>query len=150
MANTYTNLFVHAVFRTKNREPFISAALRNRLFPYIGGIAKQNKFKIICIGGAKDHTHVLVSLNPNISVAKAVQLIKGGSSKWIHEMFPHLKHFAWQEGYGAFSIGISQIEDARKYIEHQERHHRNVSFQEEYLEFLRKNDITFDEKYVFG
>jgi len=150
MANTYTSLLVHAVFSTKNREPLIAAELQNRLFPYMGGIARENQFRSLCIGGIEDHVHVLLSLTPGISIAKAVQLIKGGSSKWIHETFPHLQNFSWQEGYGAFSIGISQVDDTRKYIETQETHHRQTSFREEYLEFLRKNNVAFDEKYIFG
>ena len=150
MANTYSSILIHIVFSTKNWQLWISGELQKRLYPYIGGIARENGFKALCIGGTDNHVHVLVSLNPSINVAKAVQFIKGGSSKWIHETFPEQKQFAWQEGYGAFSIGISQIDQTRKYIENQETHHKKVSFQDEYLEFLRKNNIDYDEKYVFG
>lgn len=150
MANTYINLLVHTVFSTKNRQPYITPTLRERLYPYIGGIARENEFKTLCIGGVADHIHILLSLNSYVPIAKAVQLIKGSSSKWIHDTFPEQKLFSWQEGYGAFSISISQIDATRKYIENQEEHHRKIGFREEYLEFLRKNNIDFDEKYVFG
>lgn len=150
MANTYSSILIHAVFSAKDRQSCISGALQKQLYPYIGGIARENGFKVLCIGGTDNHVHVLVSLNPSINVAKAVQFIKGGSSKWIHETFPDQKLFSWQEGYGAFSIGISQLEQTRRYIENQETHHKKVSFQEEYLEFLKKNDIDYDGKYVFG
>ncbi len=150
MANTYTNILVHAVFSTKNREPFISPDLSERLYPYMGGIAGKNEFKVLAIGGTKDHVHILLSLPPKISPAKSIQLIKGGSSKWIHETFPNMKRFAWQEGYGAFSIGIAQLDPTKKYIEKQEEHHHKKSFEEEYIEFLRKNNTDFDEKFIFG
>ena len=150
MANTYSSILIHIVFSTKNWQLWISGELQKRLYPNIGGIAREIGFKALCIGGTDNHVHVLISLNPTINIAKAVQLMKGGSSKWIHETFPEEKQFAWQEGYGAFSIGLSQMYQTRKYIENQETHHKKVSFQDEYLEFLRKNNIDYDEKYVFG
>lgn len=148
MANTYINILIHSVFSTKNREPFISTELCEKLFPYICGIARNNGFKIICVGGTENHIHVLFSLNSTSSIAKAVQLIKGGSSKWIHDTFPTHKLFAWQEGYGAFSINISMLNQTREYIKNQKKHHEKVSFRDEYIDFLRKNNIPFDEKYL--
>jgi len=150
MANTYTNILIHTVFSTKNRDPWLSSSLRERLYPYVCGIARENSLKVLCIGGTDNHTHILLSLNSTISIAKAIQFIKGGSSKWIHETFPEQKLFSWQEGYGAFSIGISNVDETKKYIENQEKHHSKESFCDEYLRFLRKNNINFDEKYLWG
>jgi len=116
----------------------------------MGGIARENKFKAICVGGVMDHAHMLISLPAGIPVAKAVQLIKGGSSKWLHENFNALRKFAWQEGYGAFSVGASQLEEVAAYVTHQEEHHRLKSFQEEYLTFLKEYKIAYDERYVWG
>jgi len=150
MANTYINILIHTVFSTKNRESWISSSLRERLYPYMCGIARENDLKVLCIGGTDNHIHILLSLDSTTSIAQAMQLIKGGSSKWIHETFPELRLFSWQEGYGAFSIGISNVDETKKYIENQEKHHSKESFRDEYLKFLRKNNIDFDEKYLWG
>ena len=150
MANTYINILIHTVFSTKNRESWLSSSLRERLYPYMCGIARENGLKVLCIGGTDNHIHILLSLDSTTSIAQAMQLIKGGSSKWIHETFPELRLFSWQEGYGAFSIGISNVDETKKYIENQEKHHSKESFRDEYLKFLRKNNIDFDEKYLWG
>ena len=150
MANTYINILIHTVFSTKNRESWLSSSLRERLYPYMCGIARENGLKVLCIGGTDNHIHILLSLDSTTSIAKAMQLIKGGSSKWVHETFPELRLFSWQEGYGAFSIGISNVDETKKYIENQEKHHKKESFRDEYLKFLRKNNIDFDEKYLWG
>lgn len=149
MPNTYTSLLFHVVFSTKNRVPLLSKGLQNRLYPYVSGIANTNDFKILKSGGTDNHIHSLFSLKPDRSLSKAVQLIKGGSSKWIHDNFSKLKIFSWQEGYGAFSVSISQIDIVKKYIDNQEEHHKKISFQEEYLELLKRNKIDFDPKYLF-
>jgi putative transposase len=99
--HSFTNILVHCVWSTKNREPVLSSDLRGRLWPYLGGIARENKMKAISIGAA-DHVHILVSLAATLSIARALQLLKGNSSKWIHETFPKMRSFEWQEGYGAF------------------------------------------------
>lgn len=150
MANSYHTLLIHTVFSTKNREPWLSPPVRQRLFPYLGGIAKQNGMKALSVGGTSEHVHLLLSLSRELSVADAMQLIKGPSSKWIHQTFPQLVGFAWQEGYGAFSIGILQAAEICRYIEGQEEHHRTMSFQEEYLAFLKKHNVPYDERYVWG
>ena len=126
------------------------SSLRERLYPYMCGIARENDLKVLCIGGTDNHIHILLSLDSTTSIAQAMQLIKGGSSKWIHETFPELRLFSWQEGYGAFSIGISNVDETKKYIENQEKHHSKESFRDEYLKFIRKNNIDFDEKYLWG
>jgi putative transposase len=124
--------------------------MRNRLWAYMGGIARENKIKAVSIGGTVDHAHMLVSIPAVISVAKAVQLVKGGSSKWLHESFGALRKFAWQEGYGAFSIGASQVDEISAYIQSQEEHHRLKTYQEEYLAYLKEYGIEYDERYVWG
>ena len=148
MANTYTNLLIHVVFSTKNREKWLRPDIRNKLFPYFGGIARKNDMKLLCAGGIADHVHLLLSILPKISVSSAVQFLKGGSSRWIHETYPKLRMFAWQEGYGAFSIGISQIDKTKEYINNQDEHHKKTSFRKEYLSFLKKNQIEYDERYI--
>src|SRR5438045_1649744 len=103
MAHSYTSSLYHCVFSTKDRRPLITPPLQERLWPYLGGVARENKFKAICVGGVEDHVHLLLSLPSTLAIAKAIQLVKGGSSKWIHDNFPDMRQFAWQEGYGAFS-----------------------------------------------
>ena len=150
MANSYISLYVHIVFSTKERQAMITPDLQNRLWAYIGGIARENHMKALSIGGMQDHVHVLLSLPSTLPVAKAVQLIKGGSSKWVHDTFVGLGKFAWQEGYGAFSVNVSLLEDTIRYIEGQGEHHKRKTFQEEYIEFLSRNGIDYDERYVWG
>ena len=115
--------------------------IQEMLYRYIGGIARENGIPALAVGGANDHIHLLLSLPRTVSVAKAVQLLKLGSSKWLHESFPKLKSFAWQEGYGAFSIGVSQRAATVKYIEGQAEHHKRISFDEEFKKFLTVHGI---------
>jgi REP element-mobilizing transposase RayT len=104
----------------------------------------------LAVGGVEDHAHALVAVPAVLSIAKAIQLIKGGSSKWLHETFPSLRSFAWQEGYGAFTIGVSGVDDTVAYIKRQDEHHRNRTFDEEFVAFLRRHGIQYDDRYVFG
>jgi len=150
MSHTYVSSFFHVVFSTKERRPQISDELQPRLWEYIGGIARQNNFTAIAVGGTSDHVHILLSLPSTIPISKANQLIKGGSSKWIHDTFSTLRKFSWQQGYGAFSISVSDIERTIKYIENQKRHHAKKDFREEFVQFLRKHNIPYDERFVFG
>src|SRR5207248_3435249 len=129
MPHSYSSSLFHCVFSTKGRRKFISPDLAERLWPYLGGIARDNGMKALAVGGVEDHVHILLSLPATISVAKAIQLIKGGSSKWIHDTLPAHRAFAWQEGYGAFGIGVSQIDATVKYIQSQPEHHRTKTFQ---------------------
>ena len=150
MSNTYSRLLFHVVFSVKERRNLISSELRKRLYPYICGVAKQNNFTVISIGGTDNHIHILLSLKPDMAVAKAVQLIKGGSSKWLHENFADLKIFSWQEGYGVFTVSSSMAETIKKYIMNHRQHHKKMNFQNEYLEFLKRNNINFELKYLFS
>ena len=139
--HSFNSCLMHCVFSTKERQPLLSPEIRERLWPYLGGIARANDMKALAIGGVADHVHVLLSLPTTLSVAKAMQLLKGNSSKWLRETFPDLRqhNFGWQEGFGAFSIGVSGIEDTMRYIEGQEEHHRKRSFLEELETFLKKH-----------
>jgi REP element-mobilizing transposase RayT len=139
----------HCVFSTKERRPLIKPELRERLWPFLGGIARQNKMKAIEIGGVEDHVHILLSLPSTLPISKALQLIKGGSSKWVHGNFPELRGFAWQEEYGAFSVSVSQLDKTIEYVKGQEAHHRMMTFQEEFLTLLKKHRIEYDERYLW-
>jgi REP element-mobilizing transposase RayT len=149
MSHSYISQLMHCVFSTKERRKLIVPDLQERLHPFMGGIARQNNMKALAIGGVEDHVHLLLSLPATMPVAKAIQLIKGGSSKWVHEEFPQHRDFAWQEGYGAFSISVSHVKDTIAYIERQAEHHRRKSFQEEFLAFLKKHGIEYDERYIW-
>ena len=150
MPHSYVSCLMHCVFSTKDRRPWLSPDIRGRLFPYMTGIARGDEVTPLAIGGVEDHVHMLISPPAAMPVAKAVQLIKGTSSKWVHDTFPELQDFAWQEGYGAFSVGISQVAGTIAYIEGQQAHHRRRTFQEEFLLFLQKHGIEYDPRYVWG
>ena len=148
MAHTYTRNLIHIVFSTKERRPIISPSLRERLWPFMGSIARENGMKAIEIGGVEDHVHILLSLPSTMAISKAMQLIKGGSSKWVHETFPEHRLFQWQVKYSAFAVSVSLLDKPIAYIKGQAKHHRKVSFQEEFL-LLRKHRIPFDERYLW-
>ena len=147
MADTYTNLLVHIVFSTKNREPLITPTLRPEMEKYLGGILRNEGSALLEIGTMPDHVHLLVKLRPDASVSESVRVLKANSSKWANDRFPG---FAWQNGYGAFSVSESQIEAIRGYLRRQEEHHRGVTFQQEYVAFLQRHGIEFQEAYVWG
>lgn len=149
MSHSHISAYFHCVFSTKERRNLITPKLQNRLFPYMGGIARENKISLLAIGGMPDHVHLLFSLPSTISISKALQIIKGGSSKWIHDTFPKHQTFAWQKGYGAFSIGVNDIERTKNYIHDQSKHHQKRNFKEEFLIFLERNGIDYDKRYVF-
>ncbi len=143
--HSFVSCLMHVVFSTKWRRQLITPPVEKRLWPYLGGIAIKKNMRALKVGGVSDHLHILLSLPSTIEIAKAVQLIKGSSSKWIHEEFPDLHDFEWQEGYGAFSIGVSGIEDTVKYIENQAEHHRKSSFKSELEIILKKHQIAYHE-----
>jgi putative transposase len=146
--HSFNSCLMHCVFSTSERRPFLTPAICKRLWPYLGGIARENSMKALAIGGVSDHVHLLLSLPTTMSVSKAMQLLKGNSSKWLRETFPELRSqgFAWQEGFGSFSIGVSGVEDTVRYIQQQEEHHRKRSFREELEVFLQKHGCNYDEK----
>ncbi len=149
MAHTYVSNYVHYIFSTKYHESVILPEIQTKLWPYMGGIARQNGMKAIEVGGTQDHVHILLSSPASMSISKAIQYIKGGSSKWLHDICPKHQHFSWQEGYGAFTVSMSLIDKARNYIKGQQEHHKKVTFEEEYISFLKKYKIDYDERYVF-
>lgn len=148
MSHTYVSELFHCVFSTKDRRGLILPAKQSDLWSYMGGIARKNGFKAIAVGGTDNHVHLLVSLPAIMPVAKAMQLVKGGSSKWMNDSGTNA--FAWQQGYGAFSVGISQQADTVSYICSQAEHHHKRGFEEEFLSFLKKHGIEYDPKYVWG
>jgi putative transposase len=127
----------------------ITPELRSRLWPFLGGIARENKMKAIEIGGVADHVHILVSLPSTMPIAKAMQLLKGGSSKWVHDTFPQHRLFNWQTKYGAFGVSVSLLDKTIAYIKNQEEHHKTMTFQEEFLALLKKHRIEYDERYLW-
>jgi REP element-mobilizing transposase RayT len=148
MSHTYVSDLIHCVFSTKRRRNLIKPDIQSVLWSFLGGIARKNKFKALVVGGTENHVHVLLSLPPDMPLAKAMQLIKGASSRWLNET--HTKDFAWQEGYGAFTVGISQKGDTIAYIQSQAEHHRKRTFEEEFIAFLKKHDVEYDSRYVWG
>ena len=149
--HSFNSCLMHCVFSTRERRPLLTAAIRERLWPYLGGIARANDMKALAIGGVADHVHLLLSLPATLSISKAMQLLKGNASKWLRETFPELRQhdFAWQEGFGAFSYSHSQLTDVIRYIQNQEEHHARKGFQGEYLEFLERFNVAHDERYLF-
>jgi REP element-mobilizing transposase RayT len=131
MANTFTSLHYHVVFSTKQREPWIRQEFEQRIWEYLGGIARTNGMTALCVGGVEDHVHILLELHPTMAVSKAMQLLKGGSSKWIHDTFPVLASFGWQDGYGAFTVSQSALVETKRYIQQQREHHQGRTFQDE-------------------
>ncbi len=150
MANTYTALFYHVVFSTKNRVSYIEPEHERRVWSYIGGVARKHGLTALRVGGVEDHVHALVMSPPTFAPSEIAKFLKGDSSKWVHEEFPNWRGFAWQDGYGAFTVSKSNIASVVSYIENQREHHRMKTFQEEYIEFLRKHEIDYDERYVWG
>jgi putative transposase len=149
MSQSLANVLVHIIFSTKNRAPFIKPDIENELFPYLASIFKSNRSPTHQIGGTEDHVHIVCSLSRTTSIANLLEEAKKSSSKWIKTKGQKYSKFAWQNGYGAFSIGQSQLPVVKKYIAGQKEHHRRKTFQEEFREFLRKYQIQFDERYVW-
>ncbi len=149
MPQSLVNLNYHLIFSTKGREPFIDHELQLRLFEYISGLLRAESSRLLIAGGMPDHVHCLVSLHQGIAVADAVRIMKSCTSKWIHETFPRHAGFAWQAGYGAFTVSSSNLSKVESYIFKQSDHHRRVSFQEEYLAFLQRHKISYEERYLW-
>ena len=148
MPATHTSLHCHIVFSTKDRHPFIADAWRGRLHEYLGGLIRAAEAIPEAVGGTADHVHLLVGLRATHALATLVQDVKQASSHWIHETIA-VKNFAWQPGYGAFTVSVSNCAAVREYIANQIEHHRTKTFQEEYVTFLNKHDVAYDEKYLW-
>jgi len=149
VANTFSQIYIQTVFAVSSRQSLIKSEFKEDLFKYVTGIVRNQGQKLITINGMPDHVHILIGLKPAIALADLVREIKADSSNFVNEKkFVHGK-FSWQEGYGAFSYGHSQLDTVIRYIQNQEKHHKRSSFRAEYLTLLRKFDIAFEEKYVF-
>jgi REP element-mobilizing transposase RayT len=150
MSHTATNLLVHFIFSTKDRIGLITSDIESDLHAYLGGIVREFGGVALSINGTPDHVHLLVRVPANQSVADVARVIKTNSSRWVHERWPEHRQFAWQTGYGAFTVSESSLDTVRQYISNQQKHHKKRSFQEEFLTFLRKNKIAVDERYLWG
>jgi putative transposase len=149
MPGTYSQILLHVVFSTKRRQPWITSVVAERLYPYLGGIIRADQGTLYAVGGVEDHVHLYFRWRPNAPISDLMRTVKARSSKWIHETFPLLDAFAWQEGYSVFSVSPSQEEVVKSYIAGQAEHHKKETFETELLRFLRHHRIEFDEKYVF-
>jgi len=149
MAHSFSTLLVHAIFSTKDRTPLLTPGLRQRLFPYMGGIIRELKGAALLINGIEDHVHVLTSLPATLALSDLMKELKGISSGWVNDTMGLPQPFGWQTGYAAFSVSQSLAETVRSYIARQEEHHRRRTFQEEYLLFLQRHHIEYDPRFVF-
>ncbi len=149
MENTYSNLFYHIVFSTKGRKDLIACDIEERVWAYIGGIARNHEIVAIQVGGIENHIQVLIMARPKFAPSQIVQWIKGESSRWIHETFSDLRSFEWQDGFGIFSVSKSNVPEVIEYIKNQREHHAKQTFEDEYISMLKLNGIDYDERYVF-
>jgi REP element-mobilizing transposase RayT len=149
MANTYTQINIHAVFCVKRRENIITLNFSDQLYSYLAGIINKTGNYSLAVNGYRDHVHAFFELNPSLALSDVMRDIKTNSSKWINEKHFVKGHFSWQKGFGAFSYSRSQRNNVIKYIMNQEKHHSKKTFREEYLELLEKFEIPFEDNYVF-
>ena len=149
MPQSLSSILIHLVFSTKNREPFITPAIETELHPYMAKIFRELKSPSLMIDGTSDHLHILFSLGRVVKVADLVEEVKTGSSKWIKTKGREFRSFHWQRGYGAFSIGQSNVATLKRYIRNQKQHHRRITFQDEYRKFLTAYGIDYAERYVW-
>ena len=149
MGHTYTNLMVHGVFSTKHRQPLLSAEIMPELIKVVGGILRKRDSKLLAMNGMEDHVHLLAIFHPARSTSELFRDMKAVSSNWIHETFPDMADFAWQTGYGAFSVSKSSASQVEQYIASQREHHRQQTFEEEFVALLDRHGIEYDPRYVF-
>jgi REP element-mobilizing transposase RayT len=150
MPQSLAQILVHAIFSTKDRQPFLrDQPLRQELHSYLGGILANLDCQPLIVGGTADHVHLLCSLSRTCEIAAMIKEVKRSSTLWIKSKDANLHNFSWQNGYGVFSIDFSQIDAVRRYISGQEEHHRKISFQDEFRELLKHHKIEFDERYVW-
>jgi len=149
MAHTYTNILIHALFSTKDRQCWLTSEIREEVFRYLGGTLNELRGQSILVNGPRDHVHILFIQPRTLSIASVMEKLKANSSGWVKERWPDRRYFGWQTGYAAFSVSKSHVDQVKRYIGNQERHHRKVTFQEELLAFLKKHEIEYDPRYVF-
>jgi REP element-mobilizing transposase RayT len=149
MGSTLSNLLYHIVFSTKNRQSNIVAGIGPELHRYIGGIVKGEGAILLEIGGIADHVHLVLKLKPVHSLSEIMRKVKGNSSKWVNEQNRLHKKFSWQDGYGAFSVSESQVNNVLQYVRNQEKHHRTISFKDEFIMLLQRHGVAYDEQYLW-
>jgi putative transposase len=149
MAHTFSSLTTHIIFGTKDRFPFLDAQIRPEMHAYLGGIVRNIQGTALIVGGAADHVHLLVRLKPTMAPAEVLEKIKSNSTRWMRAFGDMRSKFGWQKGYSAFTVSKSNIDRVVEYIASQEEHHRHVTFQEEYVRFLKEHGIEWDERYLF-
>ena len=147
MGHSYCTNFVHCVFSTKDRSESIPPEIQEKLWAYVSGIAKNEQVPLLAIGGTNNHVHLIIALPASVSLSEAISKIKSNSSRWLGE---HGSTFAWQEGYGAFSVGASQLQMLKNYIRNQEKHHKKRDFEEEFVALLKLYGVSFDPAHVYG
>ncbi|HRI03826.1 MAG TPA: IS200/IS605 family transposase [Pyrinomonadaceae bacterium] len=150
MANTFSQIYFHIVFSTKNRVDHIGPDIEQRVWAYIGGIARKHGLVARQVGGIDNHIHALISSTTTHSPSQIAKCLKGESSSWIHKEFHEMRGFAWQDGYGVFSVSKSAVPNVIEYIKNQRVHHQKQTFEEEFVELLRLHEIEYDERYFFG
>ena len=150
MPHSFASLLVHVIFSTRDRARDLSPDLAGRLFPYMAGIVRERKGVPLIVNGPEDHVHLLVYVSATDSIADLLRVVKTNSSRWVHAQFPERRRFGWQAGYGAFTVSGSRAAGVTGYIERQQEHHRRMSFQEEFLTFLRKHGMVYDERDLWG
>ena len=148
MSQSFTNLLYHLVFSTKDRCPLITLDYQPRLYEYIGGTIRGLNGVPLGINGMEDHVHVLAKLRPDKALSDLLRELKAGASGWMHNVFPSLSDFSWQRGYAAFTVSQSNLQQVQRYLTNQKEHHQRVSFRDEFIEFLKANEIDYDERYV--
>jgi REP element-mobilizing transposase RayT len=149
VAGIVVNLLYHVIFSTKDREPIITEKCQLRLYEYIGGIVRKQGGIALAINGMEDHVHLFAKLRQDKALSDMIRDFKSHSSGWMHKVFPDLKDFTWQNGYGAFTVSASQAASVKKYIEDQKQKHQERTFKKEFVSFLRANEIEFDERYLW-
>ncbi|MBI1763206.1 MAG: IS200/IS605 family transposase [Acidobacteria bacterium] len=149
MPQSYVNLLYHLVFSTKERQPLITEAYQPRLYEYLGGTIRGLGGVALEINGVEDHVHVLAKLRQDKAVSEVLRDLKANASGWLHAVFPELQQFAWQNGYGAFTVSTSQVAAVRRYIANQKAHHQQQSFEEEFVQLLKLHDVEYDERYLW-
>ena len=149
MANTYHQIYLQTVFAVKYRKAVIEKAWKEKLFAVIGNLINETDCKTIIVNGVEDHVHCFIGLEPVVSVSELMKTVKAKSSKYINDQSLTPDRFEWQKGYGVFSYGQSQVDRVYKYIQNQEAHHKKQTFRDEYLNFLKKFKVAYDEQYVF-
>jgi len=149
MPHSYSTLLTHVVFSTKDRMRFMDAEIRPELFAYMGGIVREMGGAARIVNGMEDHVHMLISLTADVAISDCLRVVKTNSSRWVHEAFGNHRKFAWQTGYGAFSVSASNEKQVIKYIRDQERHHRRMTFEEEFIALLRKHGVPFEERFLW-